>query len=545
MKIGGISYTGHFYRTRPGILIALTFFAVLFVNCSVGFSQGKKVVRTASSRERAQEFINDFTNPLGIGDDLGHPRHRDGRDPSGQGQVDVNALRPLIRTFADKMTQLTYALNDQMSQLTGIRRYYTEGLRLSGAAASIQKRAEKYGVDGAMLDDLQQLDADWREMAYGLRNVRGLSNDSIDLFADIDDIDQQIRQLIKIQPQFDRRQLNLKVAGLVADLDNLQEDINSELGRSQDSQYYRRSISRVRQVVMNLVSTLRDDRIDNGMIVEEYKQFATLWTPLAEKLRLEDDRYIERGLRRVAISAAEIHQLLLLPQKMDQSQFIHLAKALKKDIDQFFERTPLILVMRLPNSKEALPVADQFYNSCAQFIDVVTRSQDAGEIVESFKLIEQAQRAFNDVYQEVDSDRANAVLSRINQTVNSLRTSLQIQRDDFDYQSASDLAAAVQNYSDQIAITCRRWLDDERPSFANECFQEATALADWSGRLHDGIVDGKRPPELRKEMTEVYERCRHLYDYLARCQTEDRSTLVRLSSNLTPALNELRTMILP
>ena len=111
---------------------------------------------------------------------------------------------------------------------------------------------------------------------------------------------------------------------------------------------YRRTVGRLRQIVLNLISVIRDDHSDASVIVEEYKQFETIWSPLVAKLRTEDDRYIERGLRRVSATAGEIHKLLLLPQKLDKSQFVYLAAALKKDIDEFFERTPLILVMHLP-----------------------------------------------------------------------------------------------------------------------------------------------------------------------------------------------------
>jgi hypothetical protein len=541
MKTGGVSNIGRWYRPGHGLLIVSTILCSIFLNGSASFAQSRKIIKTGHTRERVEEYINDSINPLGLGEGS---RRSGGRNPAGQGQVDVEALRPLIRGLADNMRQLTFALNEQMGQSPGLRRYYAEALRLSGVAENIHKRAASYGVDGAMLDDLQQLDADWRELAYRLESVRELPRDTGDLLSTVTEIGDRIRQQIKIQPQFDRRQLNIKAAGLAADLDNLQEDIASELGRSQDSQYYRRSINRVRQVVLNLVSIVRDDRTDNSVIVDEYKQFETLWSPLVAKLRMEDDRYIERGLRRVAISSGEIQQLLLMPQRMDQSQYVYLAKALKKDIDQFFERTPLILVMRLPNAKQALPVADQFYNACARFTELVNRSQDINEIVDSYRSIEQAKRAFFDVYRDVDSDRALSVLSRIDQTVSSLRSSLQIQRDDFDNQSAGDLAASVQNFTDQIAFTCKRWLDQDNQPFATQCLQEAVDLAELAGRLHDDILDGKSPTEVRDEMADVYDRCRRIYAYLEKCNTEERQTFARLTASLSPAINELRTMIL-
>jgi hypothetical protein len=527
-------------QIRRGILLG-SLSMLVAQDCDL-FAQSGQVIRASHSRERTREIIDDYSNSWDGGNDFDRPQRSDNKFANGQ--PDSKVIRPLIRTFADSMTQLTYALNDQVGQLPGLRQAYADALRLSGTAVSLQKRAENYAIDGAMLDDLQQMDADWREMAYRLSNMRGLSVDSQDLVSTLNEADQRLRQAIQIQPQFDRRQLILKAAGLVADLENLQEDIASELGNSRDSQFYRRSISRVRQVVLNFVSMIRDERSEAAVIVDEYKQFETIWNPLVVKLRAEDDRYIERGLRRVSASAIEIHRQLLLPQKMDQSQLVYLAKALKRDIDEFFERTPLILVMSLPNAKQALPVADQFYKVCARFLEVATQSEDQGEIVDSFHKIELAARAFNDVYGDVDSDRAVAVLNRIGQTVNSLRTSLQVPQDEFDFQTASDMAASIQNFTEQIESASKQWLDQDRQPFTNDCLQAAADMTDRAARLHDDLLAGKPVPELKAEMADLYENWRRVYAYLVKCQTEDRPTLGRLSASLTPVMVDLRTMIL-
>lgn len=374
--------------------------------------------------------------------------------------------------------------------------------------------------------------------------MRGLSQDAQGLVEDLNDTDKKIRQLIGMQMQLDRRQLNLKVAGLIADLENLQEDVNSELGNNSDTQVYRRSLGRARQLMLTMASSLRDDRSETALIIDEYKQFEALWGPLVNKLRAEDDRYIERGIRRVATSAAAIHQLLLLPQKMDQSQFVYLAKALKKDIDEFFERTPLVLVMGLPNANRALPVANDFYAACARFSEVADQSNDQAAVLAAFRKIEVAERAFVDVYRDVDSDRAVAVLKRIDQSVGALRSSLHVHIDDFDAQAAEELAASVQNLTERIEVVSKRWFSQDRQSFSNDCLQAVADLTDRAARLHDDIVAGKPVSELRNEMTDLYDNWRQVYNYLVKCQTDDRPTLGRLSQNLTPAMVDLRTLIL-
>jgi hypothetical protein len=505
------------------------------------FGQGVGTTRTAPSRERTKSFIDDYSNSLQ--NEFDAPR-KTKRVASELPDLDVKALQSQVRAFSDGMTQLSYVLNEEMTQVPGLRQCYTDALRLSGTAISINKHAEKHGPDRLLLDQLVQLDADWRDLNYRLDGFRSIPDQAPEVIKHISDADQKIRQLIGIAPQLNRRQLYLKAAGLVADIENLQEDLATELGNGEEAQVYRRSVGRLRQIVLNLITVIRDERSDASVIIEEYKQFETLWSPLVAKLRTEEDRYVERGLRRVSATAAEIHRMLLLPQKIDRPQFTFLAAALKKDIDEFFERTPLILVMHLPKSKQALAVAEQFYSACAQFSEVVNREQDHAQIVAAYRKIELAERAFVEVYRDVDSDKAVAVLNRISRSVSALRSSLTIQHEGFDSQAAEDLAASIQNFTEQIEANAKRWLAQDRQPFAANCLQDAADMSDRAAQLHDDIVKGKSLDQLKGEITELYDTWRRVYDYLAKCQTEDRQALGRVSANLTPAMVQLRTMIL-
>ena len=529
---------------KHSLILATTFSVVAWIECPQAMAQGSGVIRTSHTKERMRELIDDYSKSVGFDTDLERPRQSKWKSTQPQEKADDKATRQSLRGFVESMTQLTYALNEQVGKLNGLRPSYNEALRLSGTATALLKRAEKSGIDAAMIEDLQQLDADWRELAYKLENMRGLSDDARDLLADIGGADKDIRQHIGIQPQLDRRQLNVKAASLLADIENLQEDINAELGNSRESQAYKRAISRVRQTAINMVSIVRDDQIDADTITDEYKHFEELWKPLATDLRSEEDRYIERGLRRVIASANDVRQLLLLPQQLDQTQYLFLVNGLKKDIDEFFERTPLILVMTLPNSKQALQVAEQFYGACARFVEVANQSQESAAIVESFRKIEQAERAFHEVYRDIDSDRASAVLARIVQTTNSLRNSLHLQHDDVDTHVTTDLAASIQSSTEQIATLARRWLEESEQPFGAECLRAADELADSATRLHDELVDGRHPTEVKEAMADVYDKWRDVYQYVVKCKTRQRESFVRVGSTLTPAIVDLRTIVL-
>jgi hypothetical protein len=301
---------------------------------------------------------------------------------------------------------------------------------------------------------------------------------------------------------------------------------------------------RARQQILTVVSACRDSQIDTAVLAREFKQFETVWLPLAVSLQAHENRYLERDIRRISLTTSKIHQLLLLPQTINKPQLNFLAASLKKDIDQFFTRTPLSLVIHLPKANRALATADQFYGVCEHFVDQVNRGEDYDELVDSFRYIEEANHSFTDVYGSINSDQAVAVLQRIEQTMETIRTALHIQREDFDRNSARERAAAIANLTEQLEQATRQWLANDPQSFGNAARQETATLAKESAAIHNDLVRGVPVAQLRKEVDEVYDHWRTAYKYLKQCQQpNDRLILGQLSGRLTPALVELRTMI--
>ena len=500
--------------------------------------------RETYTREETRGLVEEYSNSLQDRNRYGNSRRQAAPSlPAGGVTSEMKAVRPLVHSFSDVASQLTYSMNDQIARIPALRSLYSDALTVSAEAVALDRHAVQYGDHNQLLDDFEQLDVDWRELAYKLQNVRGLTAETRDTIANLNSINQQIRKALNTQAQINRPEVSLEAAGLAGDLQNLMEDINAELGRTQLAQQLLMQTSRARQQVLAVVSMCRDSQIDPALLVREYKQFEATWQPVAVKLQAEDNRYLERDLRKISLSVGKIHQLLLLPQTVDKSQLVYLAATLKKDIDEFFTRTPLLLVMHLTKSGKALGTADQFYGVCEHFVDQVNRGEDFDEIVDSFRYIEEAERSFTDVFGTINSDKAVAVLQRISQSVDAIRTSLHLQREDFDRNAAGDLAASIAHLTEQLEQATRQWLTDDPQSFGPACRQEMATLATQSAAIQNDLLRGVPVAQLRREIDDTYEHWRVAYKYLVKCQTEDRPILGRLSGRLTPALVELRTMI--
>ncbi len=510
------------------------------------FAQGQPGQRPSYTREDTRGMIDDYSDALKDRNRFGNG-HRTTNAPGNPAEgvtAEMKQVRPLIRSFSENASQLTYSMNDQIGRFPGLRSLYSDALTVSAEAVGLDRNATQHSDHHLLLDDFEQLDADWRELAYKLQSVRGLPADTRDLITELTSLDTQIRKALNTQPQINRQELSLEAAGMAGDLQNLQEDILAELGRTPQAQQLLIQTGKARQQMLTVISMCRDSQVDAAVVVREYKQFAAVWQPLASKLQAEDNRFLERDIRRISLSTGKIHQFLLLPQATDKPQLTYLATTLKKDIDEFFARTPLILAMHLPKSSRAIPTADQFYGVCEHFVDQANRGESLEELTDSFRYIEEANHNFADVFGAINSDRAVAALQKIEQTVDTIRTSLHIQREDFDRNSASELAASIENLTEQLDLATKEWLANDPQSFTNACRQETTTLAKHAAAIHNNLVRGVPVAQLRLEIDETYEHWRAAYRYLVKCQQkEDRLVLGRLSGRLTPALVELRTMI--
>lgn len=530
------------WANSQGMKLAVTA-ATLILSGAAAEAQSGRVTPIAYDRDQQRSIINDLSDGFMEGFSSRRLPSSPSAIPNPQTPTaQMRAVRPLLRDFSDEMAQLGYLLNEEVRRQPSIRSLYTQALNLSGIAVSLDKHAQRFNDHTLLQDEFRQLDAQWRELAYRLGNVPSLRREVLTSIATLNDLSEQIRNAIGIRPQINRRDLYQKANDLARDLGNLIEDVQVELPGNEGRQI-QVQLSRARQQILNLAALFEDETVDMDLIINEYKQFQALWYPQRAKLQQYDNRYFERSLRRITQTDGEIHQLLLLPTKVDDQQLIYLTSALKKDIDEFFDRMSLRLMMNLRKADMVPGVASEFYGVCEHFIDSVQNQAKYSDLVESFRYIESAERNFVDVFGDIQSREALAALRQISQTIATLRSAMAVPDDGFNRQQAIDLAAQSESLTEQLEWVANRWLSRDRQPFASACLSAIRRMRDDLDQLHQNLVVGGSSSQHLRQIESIYSTWREVYSYLIKCQTEDRQHLGRLASRITPALVELRTTL--
>lgn len=504
-------------------------------------AQDAKIRRTALSREERDQVIEDLENMPGFGSET--PRTKSRAAPNLSAPTnEMRAIRSLIDEFAKEMALLNVTLTDELSETPAVRGVLGDAYKLTADAAIINRRARTENDHYNLLEDLRKADADWGELSHRLVLMKNLSRDAKSHIANLNDIANDIRKSLSISQQVNYRDLSEKSIMLATYMNSLLEDIRTELRRTPEGPRLITATSKAHQQVLAMTS-LSNDQADLETITDQYRRFRELWYPQAAVLQAQKKDYFSPSLRRIAQTDGEIARLLLMQTKFDKTQIVYLASALRKDIDEFFYYATLDICLKLPRGSQAMSTASEFYGVCENFIDTVNSDSSYDEIVDAFRHIEQADRTFIAVFGPIDNDDAAAALEKISQTLNALRTTIQVDREDFNRQAAVSLAAKIANLTDQIDITSRQWLASDRQPFTQECLLATDDLAQQSADLHDLIVSGAGVQKIRQETEKIYGSWREVYGYLIKCQRNERAALGRYSSQLTPALVQMRTLL--
>lgn len=457
----------------------------------------------------------------------------------------LDQARRLLDTFSRDSNNLLYALADHDRAVGGLRELLSDALQIRASASVLAQRAARATDAAAIQTEFQNLDRQWRALSYALQNVRGLPRTITDSVRAMDTTDRELSQLLQISPQLNISELLQQTFSLSADLGNLIEDIEIEMGSSTEGRELLVETRRVHQQASHL-GTMIVERPDHATLVSEYKRFRDLWYPLSARLRPLENRYIERSVRRIRSTDHTLTELLWLEEQVDRQQLLHVTSVLTKDVDEFFSRTPLKLLINLPDGYAVIPLADEFYGVLQNFADVVNRNEAQDDVLAAYEYVDQSGQEFVATFEQINSRSALSVLREIEHSLDSLRESLQLQGGQGQTSTrAIELAASVEILADHLDIDINRWLTRRREPFRTEALKESAAFAQATHQLHEGLINGVSREQLRSEINSLFTRWRDVYGYLAKCDTEDRPILARSASQITPALIELRTLLEP
>lgn len=498
------------------------------------------------TRERQTDTLDDLGRTF---EDFGNANRRTPQERRPGGGLnsptpEMLRLRPLLTDTLNQLSDLITSLASDADRRPAVRELWVEAGRLRAQANMVVRLAGQTNDHRELTEDFRDLNAAWQTLNYELTSSRDISRGTRDLLDSLHALEEQIGQVLYIQPQVNRREMQQQLATLNTELRNIADEVRYDYGREQWAQRFIASQRRLDSQLQDCAD-LVDGNADRNELVESYRRFQDLWFQQGVDLQQANDRIVNRSLRNIAEADSKIRQMLQLTASgdMDKNQLTGLTAQLKSALDEFFNRTPLALLVRLPRADNALATADAFYGSCENFVDLVSRGESRDSVIDAFGEIEQYERSFAQTFRNIESDAAIAVLRDIDQAVATLRTALMVRRSSFGRQAVMDAVVELSGHAEQLQYVADRWLQGERAAFRTEASRELQSFTDQLVRFEQQLEGRISAQQAADAIEQINQQWRRVYGYLVQCQTAQRPQLGRVALRITPMLTELRTML--
>ncbi len=455
-------------------------------------------------------------------------------------KVDQRALASLMKEALDEANRLMRLLDADYARNPSLRPLVQQLLELRAQAQRLNDDLNARIPLQSILVSFRTLDSDWRLLSHRLSQVPRLGQETLRSVERLDRLDREVGKLFQVDPTLDRRtllqQLAVQVNSLRTIIDELRLDATGGNRMAQlvtDSGKVQQQIGRVEQVVLSSGSY--------EQIVNEYNRFIRMWTVLLDQLRVLDNRYIERQIRYIVDANNSVHQLLWLEHTSNRPLLQQTATALMRSVDEFYNRTPLKLLLNVSNLSQAMQTANDFYGTVQNFKDQLDRNESDAMVLESYKDVEEYGYQFTRTFERLNSQAARVVLREIEDGIASLRSELNLAGtvSQVDYRRLLPLAASLENLADNMDFDIRIWLNSDRQSFREEALQASKVFMTRTRRLHQMLQGQPTLQELQRESSALYEDWRKVYQFLGYCRTSDRQNLASLAREINEGIYDV------
>jgi hypothetical protein len=422
---------------------------------------------------------------------------------------ELTEVRAKLDAFAAESRELLSALQSDWSRADRVGPLIGDTANVHHAASALAGKYRQFHLRDLrpIAEDYSTLNRDWRVLAHRIQQIRGLSRSCYDDVASLNEHDRRLCELLDVEPQLDNAALLRQAAALTIDLQNLGEDLESDLPPSPDKTRLLALCRQTQQGAGDVTEAVFGGAV-HDIVQQSYQRFRGDWSALAAALRTVENHYVRRTVRRVWRTDRVIHELLWLPYQTDPGHAVYMAQVLRGHIDTLYDTVSLEDLIDLPPARQVLPTASEFYGLCEYFILCAEDDDSLDDLAQAYWDLDAAWPQFSACFASAQSPDVQHTLAEIEQSMAALRQLLGIP-------PAVDWELAQQRSSrlEYLAHSLERSLESTMQSssqYASHVRSRIASAAKRSrafcascGALNAKIVAKTSPKQLGPECTEL------------------------------------------
>lgn len=515
---------------------------ITFATC-LCFASVSDVV--AQGREERRKVIGDLLKSL-IESQLDRQARPNNPAPSRPADPRLARVRVPLKQFSQESARLVQHLNTHDATSHRLRPLLNDALRVQSSVAVLEQQMQRGVTYDQVVESFRPIDRDMRLLSYRLGEVPGLDPACVQCVKQLDAHGRSLCEIMSIAPQVDYAQLATLCSACAREVDDLIEDLEIELGATPQCRQLVASGRRVDTQLRYLARSVAR-RADYETLVAEYKRVQQLWSPYAVEMRRLNNRFLERGVRRIDEVKYNMQDLLLLPHGVDYALLAHEVQLFHQDLERLFAQVTLQQVLRLRDPQVMISVSDEFHGLLEYLASSVADRDVKGKLMDDFGYLEEAWPPFRQSYEQFRQPEVAKALQRLEASFVTLQQSLGV-RPEFDRTQATQLAATIENLAEHLRSDYQQYLRVHpayRQDFKVKCGKHIDAFHKAASHLSGGFVERASTAHLHRDCRELNTAWNAVNEqFIKQLRPQERYRLSRLTNEITKANVGLQTLLL-
>lgn len=467
----------------------------------------------------------------------GQPPQQSGRPMSAK----VTKVARFSGQIADESQRLMGLLQRDARRIAGVNSCIDELQRVQARAELMSTRFTKPQRQSVVLDEIRQLDREWRLVSYHLQRVRGLPQSCKTSIDRINGFTTQCCELFDIAPQLNYREIVRLADSLAAEVHHLERDVEYEL----------RSRSKARQLVIQLrrieaqAKLFSDTAASRGtydIVVAEFKELVSIWNPISRTLDNLNDRHIDRTVEQINELSRALHEQLWLPMGMNRDHVNHLATITGQRIKRLLDSFSLTMLTELPDGPSILKSARSLNQEISGMCRCVTENATDDILIQHWTSLANSWNEFDHYSEPINSNQLSQLRKEISDNIEAMRQTMGIQLV-FDRRAITRSVGELEGIAQQARFHIAQWQRRPGANVDAAMIRSASKLIDDVHHFHEECAGTTSRDRLYQECQQLSRDWSKLRPKLMACRTVDQDALNRISDQATEKLIRLQILL--
>ncbi|MDB4802486.1 hypothetical protein OAH05_01020, partial [bacterium] len=324
-----------------------------------------------SNRDQRRDFVESLLQSLIESQvDQRRPNRGNQNIPISQ---ELNQVRTIAGTLADQMGQLVMMLRIEERNMPQLRLLLAQTIESHAKARVLVNRASVSRNHNEIVNEVMDFDQGWRVVAHRLKQVPGMGWNVLRAVDEITELDSQVRQILQIQPAYDRSSLLRLASNLSTTVGHLNQELRYQLHRNPNRNQIYTLGYQLKSETDQYTFAVNQGSYD--ALVIKTKSLQKSWKAFSNSMRDIESERLQRDILEVEETVREMSELLSIPVEIDRNVVLRLSQSIEHEFDLFLETVTLLQLLEVVRPQVLIAKADEFHHAAHDFAHAVETTQ--------------------------------------------------------------------------------------------------------------------------------------------------------------------------